>query len=47
MEAVRDHRPCLQGLYPQRFAKAAFGVITAYRDVAFGHGVAVVRERGR
>jgi hypothetical protein len=36
-EAVRDHRPCLQGLCSQGFTKAAIGLIGAYRGIAFGH----------
>ena len=37
-EAGKGHRPRLQGLYTQGFAVAAFGVMVAYRRVAFSHG---------
>ena len=37
-EAGKNHRPCLQDLYTQRFAEAAFGVMVAYRRITFGHG---------
>jgi hypothetical protein len=46
-EAGKGHRPRLQGLYTQGFAVAAFGVMVAYRRVAFSHGDDCGERKGR